>query len=323
MDDLTKKAAEISRARHGDAVGFHVPGMFFYDGRRGRFPALSVTGARCDLNCGHCAGRLLGPMIDVSDPQTLVRRAEAVARDGAQGVLISGGCDGRGRLPWERFAGAVARIKEETNLTVAAHTGFVDRPQAEALKRAGVDTAMFDVVGDEATLRLVYGLDGPTRVADSLAALVEAGLRVAPHVVVGLHAGRIVGEERAVEMIAASGCSSVVFVVFMPQPHTPFEHAPPPPIEEVIRLIARARLQYPDLVQHLGCAKPRGEYRRDLDAAALRAGVNHLAIPAPQAVDLAPGLGREVFWTETCCAIDHRAAMTTRDETWTARTTCA
>lgn len=323
MDDLTKKAAEISRARHGDAVGFHVPGMFFYDGRRGRFPALSLTGNRCELSCGHCAGKLLGPMIDAADPETLVARAEAAARDGARGVLISGGCDPSGRLPWERFAGAVARIKGEMNLTVAAHTGFVDRAQAEALKRAGLDTAMFDVIGDEATLRAIYGLEGPTRVADSLAALVEAGLRVAPHVVVGLHAGRIVGEERAVEMIAAAGCSSVVFVVFMPLRKTPLEHTPPPPVEEVIRLIARTRLQHPDLVQHLGCAKPRGEYRRDLDCAALRAGVNHLAIPAPEAVDLARELGREAFWTETCCALDHCGAMTTRDEIWTVRTTCA
>ncbi|MBU0514037.1 MAG: radical SAM protein [Proteobacteria bacterium] len=323
MEDLIRQAGDISRARHGDAVGFHVPGMFFYDGRQGRFPALSVTGAQCDLNCGHCAGRLLGPMIDASDPETLVKRAEAVARNGAQGILISGGCDSSGRLPWERFVKAVAWIKDRTNLTVAVHAGFVQKTQAEALKRAGVDTAMFDVIGDEATLREIYGLEGATRVADSLSALVAAGLRVAPHVVVGLHAGRLRGEEHAVEMIAAAGCSAVVFVVFMPLPNTPLADAPPPPVEEVVGLIARTRIRYPDLVQHLGCAKPRGAYRRRLDRAALRAGVNHLAIPAPEAVDLAPNLGREVFWTETCCAVDHHGAMTIKDEPWTARTTCA
>ncbi len=323
MDELIRQAGDISRGRHGDAVGFHLPGMFVYDGRSGKFPALSLTGDRCDLACGHCQGRLLRPMIPAPDPATLIARARAAARQGARGVLISGGCDPRGKLPWERFAGALARIKEETDLTVAVHTAFVDPAQAALLQKSGVDTAMFDVIGDEATFRAIYGLDGATRVADSLWALVEAGLRVAPHVVVGLHAGRIVGEERAVEMIAAAGCSTIVFVVFMPLPNTPLTDAKPPPVEEVVKLMARTRLAHPDLIQHLGCAKPRGRYRRDLDAAALRAGVNHVAIPAPEAVDAAPGLGRTPYWTETCCAIDHREAMTLEDREWTARTTCA
>ncbi|MBW2618233.1 MAG: hypothetical protein JRC92_05105, partial [Deltaproteobacteria bacterium] len=65
----------------------------------------------------------------------------------------------------------------------------------------------------------------------------------------------------------------------------------------------RTRLSHPELVQHLGCAKPRGAYRGRLDLLALRAGVNHLAIPAPQAVEAAPGLGLEPFWSETCCAL--------------------
>jgi uncharacterized radical SAM superfamily protein len=323
MEALIEKAAEISRARHGDEVGFHVPGFLFYDGRRGKFPALSITGQSCDLDCGHCAGRLLETMIHASDPEILVQRAVAAARDGARGVLISGGCNLRGKLPWEKFAGAVARIKEQTNLTVAVHAGFVDPAQATLLKRSGVDTTMFDVIGDEATLRKIYGLDGVTRVTDSLSALIQAGLRVAPHVVAGLHAGTIKGEQRAIEMIAAAGCSSVVFVVFMPLPQTPLAGATPPPVDEVIGLMARTRLTYPHLVQHLGCAKPRGRYRRDLDTAALRAGVNHIAIPAPEAVELARELGRRVYWTETCCAVEHDGAMIDRDETWTARTTCA
>jgi uncharacterized radical SAM superfamily protein len=323
MDELIRQAGEISRARYGDAVGFHLPGMFVYDGRSGKFPAVSLTGDRCDLACGHCAGRLLEPMIPAPDPATLIARTRAAARQGARGVLISGGCDLQGKLPWERFAGAVARIKDETDLTVAVHAGFVDAAQATLLKTAGVDTAMCDVIGDEETLRQIYGLDGATRVAESLAALVESGLRVAPHVVVGLNAGRFVGEERAVEMIAAAGCESVVFVVFVPLRNTPLEHASPPPVEEVINLMARTRLQDPDLIQHLGCAKPRGRYRRELDAAALQAGVNHVAIPAPEAVDAAPGLGRTPYWTETCCAIEHCGAMTIEDEEWTARTTCA
>lgn len=306
-------------------MGFYVPGMFFYDGRRGRFPALSVTGPDCALGCGHCQGKLLEPMIPADDPQSLIQSALNLHKNGALGILISGGCDGRGRLPWARFKGAIESIKQQTSLLVAVHTGFVDRRQAGELAAAGVDVAMFDVIGDEETLRLVYGLDGRALVADSLMALVEAGLEVVPHVVVGLHHGRIKGEERAVEMIAGAGIGSVVFVVFMPLKGTPMARLAPVDVNDVVGLMARIRIEHPDLVQHLGCAKPRGKYHRALDCLAIKSGVNHVAIPAPEAVDLAEKMGLETNWSETCCAVGSRdiALITARESRWTARTTYA
>ena len=81
----------------------------------------------------------------------------------------------------------------------------------------------------------------------------------------------------------------------------------PVPAEEAVKLMARARIAHPEMTQHLGCAKPRGVYRRELDCLALQAGINRIAIPAPEAVELAPELGLEPAWAETCCALGERS----------------
>ena len=301
--ELIEEAGRIARREQGTGVGFYVPGMFVYDGRRGRFPAVSITGRECALGCEHCGGRLLLTMAPATEPGQLLEAARRAQAGGALGVLVSGGCDQKGRLPWERFLDDLARIKEETELFVSVHAGFVDRAQAEGLARAGADLAMMDIIGDDRTAQEVYHLRSRGQVEDSLAALVEAGLEVAPHVVVGLDHGKMGGEEAAVEMIASAGLGTIVFVVLMPLKKTGMEGLPPVPVEEAASLLARTRIAHPGMAQHLGCAKPRGRYHRELDCLALKAGVNRIAIPAPEAVELAREMGLEAFWAETCCAL--------------------
>ncbi len=304
--ELIREAGRIARREQGNGVGFYVPGMFVYDGRRGRFPAISLTGRECGLSCEHCRGRLLLTMTPATRPGELLGAAKRAEAGGALGILVSGGCDREGRLPWELFLDDLAGIKEETDLFVSVHAGFVDRAQAGGLAAAGVDLAMMDIIGDDETAQNVYHLSSRRQVEESLAALVEAGLEAAPHVVVGLNRGRMGGEEAAVEMIAAAGLEKIVFVVLMPLKKTGMEGLSPVPVEEAVKLMARTRLAHPRTAQHLGCAKPRGVYHRELDCLALRAGVNRIAIPAPEAVDLAEEMGLEAVWAETCCALGGR-----------------
>jgi hypothetical protein len=105
---------------------------------------------------------------------------------------------------------------------IAAHTGLVDRSRAGRLAGAGVEVAMLDIIGAEATIREVYHLDRP--VADfeaALAALAESSLKVVPHVVIGLHYGRVLGEFRALEIIARHRIDACILVVVMPPSRGP------------------------------------------------------------------------------------------------------
>ena len=67
--------------------------------------------------------------------------------------------------------------------------------------------------------------------------------------------------------------------------------------------MAKAREILPAPAHHLGCARPRGRYRARLDALAVEAGINVLAIPSDAALDKARELGVEVSQTDTCCSL--------------------
>jgi len=281
--------------------------MFCYDGRRGKFPAFSLTAGRCALRCGHCRGKLLETMVPTETPAALLAAGRAARADGAVGCLISGGLDADGTLPLATFLPAIKGLKEETGLLVTVHCGMADEETARGLKAAGVDQALIDVAGDDGTLARVYG--GALTVARTvrtLAALTAAGLAVVPHVVVGLDGGRIVGEYRALEIIKRFPVAGVVIVGLMPLPGTPMAAVKTPRPEEFARLFTRARLAMPEVPLALGCARRRGD--AGVDVWAVKCGVNSIAIPADAAVAWARDLGLEITWQDSCCSLPPFAA---------------
>ena len=70
--DLYRAAWETARANHGDIFTFYLPGMIRLGRQRGLYPAISITGTRCELQCEHCKGRLLEHMIKAKGPKELV-----------------------------------------------------------------------------------------------------------------------------------------------------------------------------------------------------------------------------------------------------------
>ena len=156
-------------------------------------------------------------------------------------------------------------------MRVIAHSGVVSPALAEGLADAGVDGVMLDIIGADETIRDVYHLD--LTAADferSLALLADRGLRIIPHVVCGLHYGRFLGEYRALEMIARYPVSTLIIVVLVPLVGTPMAHLPPPPVADVVDFFAAARAALPTTKVNLGCARPLGAMKRELDAGGRR-----------------------------------------------------
>ncbi len=306
-DELTallEKAWEMSRGLHGNRLSVHIPGMFVVNGKRGGYRAISITGDKCDLNCEHCKGKLLHSMGHAIDPEQLLRQAEAAVARGDRGMLVSGGSDSFGRLPWKEFIPAIAEIKARTNLKVTVHAGQIDSKTARALKQAGVDQALVDVIGDEETAREIYHLpEGTASIRRTLDSLASADLEIVPHILFGLYYGREKGERAALEMLNEYPIRKYAVVVIMPFSGTPMEGTEPPPVLDVASFIAEARLELPKLAASLGCARPRGRYRRELDVLAIRAGINSLALPSNAALEEARSRGLEVVFEETCCSL--------------------
>lgn len=305
LERVLAAAREVSWAEHGRRLGVYLPGMFVAYGRRGRYPAVSLTGSRCALGCDHCAGRLLEPMLPATTPQDLLSLGRELWQRGERGILLSGGSDSSGRLPWKRFIEAIAALSAETGLTITAHVGRIDQATAGALKRAGVRQALIDVVGEADTARRVLHLPGGLAAQEeTLAACGAVGLELAPHLILGLHRGRMLGEWRALERLARLKVRRVVFVIFMPLKGTPLESARPVGVEEAARFMAEARQVLPKARHHLGCARPRGRYRAQLDRLAVAAGINALALPSDAALQAAAELGIEVVNHDVCCSLD-------------------
>ena len=179
LDHRLNRARESSWQRFGKRIIFYLPGMFTYDGLRGKYPAISITGNQCKLRCEHCQGRTLDGMISAGTSYSLLETCIRLAKKGSQGVLISGGCDEEGRLPWNDVVPAIGEVKRRTGLYISIHCGLIDVKTAQCLKESGVDEALVDVIGDDETYRRIYHLrSGVTRIEQTLAALQQAGLPV-------------------------------------------------------------------------------------------------------------------------------------------------
>ncbi len=269
------------------------------------FPAFSVTAGGCALMCDHCQAKILEPMIPATSPEMLERKVrDLIAAQDLRGFLLSGGSTKRNDIRYERFYPVIERLKRDfPYLKVAIHSALTDERRAKLMEAAGVDTAMMDVIGSEETIRDVYHLDRPVDDFEStLAALCATSMDVVPHIVIGLHYGRIVGEPRALDIVSRHAIRSLVLVVVMPfyaKPGT-FEM---PRAEDVGRIFldARGRMRQNEVL--LGCARPPGMHRRVTDAYAVAAGLDGIAFPAEGTLAVAQALGRPAVQEHACCSI--------------------
>jgi hypothetical protein len=299
-----------AHARTGP-VSFHVPTFKAFASSeiagcgKSAWPAVSITGGDCALQCDHCKAKILEPMLPARTPEALWRVVNDRIAAGAQGMLLTGGSNHRDEVEYDAFYPAIRRIKDAfPAFRIAMHTALVSRDAARRIEDAGVDAAMLDVIGAQDTVQQVYHLRRP--VADfeeSLRHLTATSLKVVPHIVIGLHYGRMLGEWNALEMVARHPPAALVLVVVMPfyaPAHRPFETVPG---RAVGRFLLDARAKLPDLPLLLGCARPPGRTKVEIDAYAVMAGLNGIAHPSDGTVELAARLGREVRITPACCSI--------------------
>ncbi|NJD32589.1 MAG: radical SAM protein [Gammaproteobacteria bacterium] len=274
------------------------------------FPSFSITAAACGLNCDHCRAEILKPMIPATSPLMLDQKVRhLVATQDLQGFLLSGGSNRRNEIPYERYYPVVERLKRDfPYMKIAIHTALTDEAGARAMEAAGVDTAMMDVIGADETIRDVYHLDRPVEDFEAtLAALCATSMEVSPHIVIGLHYGRILGETNALDIVSRHRVTALVLVVVMPFYAKPGLYAVPE-ATDVGRIFGEARRRLPDRQVLLGCARPPGMHKRVVDAYAVMAGLDGIAFPADGAVAVANAIGRPYHQEHACCSIKIGAA---------------
>lgn len=282
--DLTEKLARawsVRRANFLDEITWSYP----LD-----TAVLSLTGPQCALDCAHCGGHYLEGMRPIWEAEP----------DGSTSCLISGGCDLAGRVPVLAHPERVRAWRQgrRTNW----HVGFLSEAEMQTIAPL-VDVISFDFVGDDATIREVYGLD--RTVADYVETyrLLRRYARTLPHITIGLRGGELGHEMPAFEMLQELGVDGLVILVLIPTRGTRYAERQPPRVEAVANLLAEARLRFPGVPLYLGCMRPKGRYRDELDPLAVRAGFNVIVSPSRAARAVADRLGLMARRQRECCVL--------------------
>jgi len=289
-------------------IRFYAPSFMYYEtsyyhSSSTFFPTISITGTECALNCKHCGGLVLETMYPAKSPEKLFELCVQLKEKGAHGCLISGGCMPDGSVPLEGFIEAIAKIKRELDLTVIVHTGVIDKATAEALAYAKVDSALLDIIGSNNTIMEICKLNANVDdYASSMRSLQESGVPFIPHLIVGLHYGKLEGEFDSLRMIQKFCPSALVVIAFMPIHGTEMESVEPPSPLSIARVMAVARTMFNGTPLVLGCMRPKGKHRVETDIMAIKAGVDAIAFPAEEAVNFAQRRGRNLIFSSVCCS---------------------
>ena len=311
LAEQLREGLEIRLKNFGKKVYFHSPGFKHYEvddfsiKTPPRFVDISVTGRNCELMCDHCASKILWHMIPATTPEDLWKVCQDLKAQGVTGILISGGSDKNGYVPLWDFFDTMKAVKKELGMLVTCHVGLVDEDYVQKLKDADVDAVLLDIIGDNETISQVYKL--PHRTVEdydrSLKLLKEAGLKIVPHVIIGLHYGKIKGEKNAIDMISKYNPDALVLVVVMPYyGKAKFQLLPPPSVEESAQIVLYARKSIPNSPIMIGCARPAGAERIKFDIYSILAGVNGIAFPAEGVVTYSRSIGLDPVLSPSCCS---------------------
>ncbi len=308
INDLLNESWNIRNENFPSILTVSTPGAKtyisdFHKNKRNTFVNISITGTNCSLDCEHCKKSLLESMIPIASGDELKILGNRLVERGCEGILISGGAIPTGEVPLDNYFDALSYLKNK-GLKVLVHTGLASRETASRLQKAGVDQVLLDIIGDEETIKKVCHLKKrPSDFLNSLQVLIDNGLDVAPHIIIGLYFGQIVGEYYALEMVTQAKPNNIVLVALSPSAGTPMERVATPPPEEVGKIVAIARILNPKAHIALGCARPPGKEKESMEIYAVQAGITGIAYPADETIEYAKSLGLEITFKDTCCSL--------------------
>lgn len=272
-----------------------------------KFPSISMSGNRCILQCKHCNHTYLNDMQNLIKPEKFLEIVRRFVDNGVVGFLLSGGCNKDGEmLNLRKLLPIIKQVKNETDLIIKLHTGFVDKELAEDIVSVGIDIASLEVVGSNETIKEIFNFDATTdSYFKTLQNLESAGIPyIVPHVCIGLHYGNLKGEFNALEIIKKS-CNPalLVMIIFRPTKGTVMENCKIPSICNISIVVKKAKEIFPNKDISLGCIRPRTRCREEIELTTLQAGVTRMEIPLKNTVKAAKDMGYKIKTINACCAL--------------------
>ncbi|MFX1345159.1 MAG: radical SAM protein [Promethearchaeota archaeon] len=275
-----------------------------------KFPAISITGSNCALECEHCNKKYLKGMKQILDNNNLELFLRELYIKNGVGALISGGSDLDGSVPLYNFLDTIKKVKKETNLIINTHTGLLKEDTANKLAEANVDIVSFDINMDEEVVKDIYHLDVHLdEFKRAIDLMKRYNLNIVPHICVGLWYGKLNKELESIKFIKENlrDPSLIVVIVLIPPKNSKIKFDTPQP-DMIAKVIAMIRFLFPMTEISLGCMRPRGRIKIEVEKKALKAGITRIEIPSRDTIKWLLKKNPEIQFKfySACCAIPEK-----------------
>ena len=255
--------------------------------------SVSLTDHECQQKCAHCQGHYLKGMQMLSQLKT-------DSFSDYDAVLISGGSSKTGSVPITEHIDKILRLPER--LRINLHPGF--QPVAPLLQlKSRNPIVSFDLPGSDAVIRDVFKLPYSAREFQELFVSYSKHFVTVPHVCIGLNRGQNSGEENTIDFLSGLQLDQAVFIIFRPTPGTEFADASPPEPARVIEVLKYARRKL-NCELLLGCMRPAGKYRSQIDILSWLHGVRKIVQPDHGLLNTLKDHGITINEYSNCCALN-------------------
>ena len=299
FDKFLKVAFELKIKNFSNELKVYIPGR--------KFPAISVTGNECFLSCEHCNHKYLNDMTSFSNELELEDILLKLKKDGGVGALISGGCLPDGSVPLEKYLDTIKKVKNKTNLIINTHTGLLNKKTAKELAEAGVDIISFDINMDMEIIKNIYHLEkNLDDYKNAIDLLQKYDLNIVPHICIGLHYGKLHKELDSIKFIKESGINPnlIVAIALIPPKNSKVKFERPNPYD-IAKILSILRFSFPNTEISLGCMRPRGDIKLEIEKLAIMAGINRIEIPSGRTLKWIREKYNDISFKfySACCAI--------------------
>jgi uncharacterized radical SAM superfamily protein len=302
LEPFLELAQAIKKKNFGNILKVYIPNL--------RFPVVSITGTHCALDCEHCNKKYLKGMKPILDNNVLEKYLDELDKKGGLGILLSGGSDSEGSVPLLNFLDTIKKVKNKTNLIINTHTGLPNEETVKKLAEAKVDIISFDLNMDEEIIHNIYHLNKTVKDYEKAVKLLKKyDLNIVPHICIGLYYGMLHKELEAIKFIKESGInpSLIVLIALIPPKKKKNKYKQPNAID-IAKLTSVIRFIFPNTEISLGCMRPRGNSKIEIEKYAIKAGITRIEIPSPTTLKWLKQLVPEVEFKffSACCAVPEK-----------------
>ncbi len=255
--------------------------------------SISLTGNECEQNCAHCNKHYLKGMQKLTELHN---------RDlhNYDAVLISGGSSKTGSVPLLAYLDTILNLPE--HLKINLHPGFQPVEPLLPLKTRK-PVISFDLPANDEVIKNVFKLPYKAIDYQNLFISYTEHFTTVPHICIGLNRIANPGEENTIDFLASQSVKQTVFIIFRPTPGTELANASPPEPARVIELIRYAKKRLSGELL-LGCMRPAGTYRCDIDILAWLHGIIKIVQPHHKLLNILKKNGIRIEERQNCCGLN-------------------